>query len=177
MKNHIQSLVLVLLFVNTCSAQNKLLTIEDALNKSKTTLAPKKLQQLNWIKNTHEFYYVDKQELYKVDANHATIIKPVVSRTQLNQQLKTFTKDSLVNFPTIEWKDLTAFTFTQSDSIYNFNLLTQQLVLSIEKVLPNDAENIDKCEVNGFTAYTKLNNLYLWENGKEQAVTTIKELD
>ena len=42
-------------------AQQKLLSIEDAVLKQRTTLAPERLSQLQWIPNTPIFSYVGKK--------------------------------------------------------------------------------------------------------------------
>ena len=52
-------LVLAVAASLTIISQNKLLTIQDAVLKGRTTLAPKRLQNLSFIPNSDKFAYVE----------------------------------------------------------------------------------------------------------------------
>ncbi len=143
----------LLLFISFGTiAQNKLLTIEDS-QKKLGLLTPKRLQQTYWLKKTTEFYFVDRQELQKVDTRQPAVIKKVISITQLNKDLKNFTKDTIVYFPILEWNESNSFNFKQGDSIYTYDMKTSNLKLSAERPLPSISENSEKCDKNNIIAH------------------------
>lgn len=53
---------LLLLAAFTSTAQNKMLSIDDAVSKGRTVLAPERLSQLQWIPETNQFSYVAKRQ-------------------------------------------------------------------------------------------------------------------
>ena len=55
------TLLLVAFLVSNVWAQNKELTIDEAVLKGRTTLAPERLAQLQWIPNTNTFSYIGKK--------------------------------------------------------------------------------------------------------------------
>ena len=59
---YIIGFVILFFCLNQLLAQTKLLTIEDAISKQKTTLAPARLKQLQWIKDADQFSFLDKKE-------------------------------------------------------------------------------------------------------------------
>jgi hypothetical protein len=62
MKFRLSSVTTFLLFCTTAAlAQQKMLTMEEAVLKQRTTLAPEKLLQLQWIKGTPVCSYIVKQ--------------------------------------------------------------------------------------------------------------------
>ncbi len=60
LKNIKQTIILSgILYSTSIGAQNKLLTIQDAVLKGRTSLAPKRLQALGFIKDSNKFSYID----------------------------------------------------------------------------------------------------------------------
>ena len=47
----------IFIFINLGYCQTKWLSMDDAILKVKTTLAPKNLKQINWIPNSSKFYF------------------------------------------------------------------------------------------------------------------------
>lgn len=60
MKKH-TNLVFMLLIAVNLFAQTKELSIEDAVLKGRTTLAPERLAQLQWVPQSNTFSYVGKK--------------------------------------------------------------------------------------------------------------------
>src|SRR6202008_2133362 len=82
-------------------AQNKFLTIEDAVIKQRTTLAPERLTQLMWVPGGSTFTYVDsKGNLIKGETNSKDK-KTFLELSALNKVLKNTSQDTLKKFPTI----------------------------------------------------------------------------
>lgn len=53
---------LLLLAAITSTAQNKMLSIDDAVSKGRTVLAPERLSQLQWIPETNQYSFVAKRQ-------------------------------------------------------------------------------------------------------------------
>ena len=85
-------LSLFVIAVFSISAQ-KMLTVSDAVLKQRSTLAPAKLQQINWIPASNNFFYVDSKDkvtnLFISDAKTGNA-QTAQTILELNQILKLF---------------------------------------------------------------------------------------
>ena len=98
----------------TATAQTKLLTMEEAILKQKTTLAPAKLKQLLWVKGTNSFSCVDTKDSVDLlmTGNAESNKQPLqvaITSIQLNEALRTSGFNSLKTFPQIQWKNPNEF--------------------------------------------------------------------
>jgi dipeptidyl-peptidase 4 len=165
----------LLLMSAALPAQNKLLTIEDAVLKGRTTLAPERLNQLSWIPGGNEYAYVlrEKEDETLVSSKaSAKEKKPLVKLSRLNQELKRISPSvkEASKFPSIRWIDPSSFCFSLENRLYVFNTGAQTLA----EATPYDkeAENTDIHEGTLSVAFTKKNNLYIaLRNGSTQQVT------
>jgi dipeptidyl-peptidase-4 len=163
-------------------AQSKLLTIEDAVLKQKTSLAPEKINQLTWIHKNYSYAYIEKQNGAEVlvtsnvmankKATLATLTDINTGITKLYPQSVSITK-----FPLIKWIDQSNFFFTSADNkIFKFNIPKKSVseLNSYEK----EVENVDLDENKFGVAYTKDNNLFISTKGIEKQIThdTNKEI-
>ena len=89
-------------------AQNKLLTIQEAVLKGRSTLAPKRLQGLSFINGSTKFSYIDNNNI-KIGDNATGKTNDVISLKELNAQLKSATKDTLAAINAITWKNTNQF--------------------------------------------------------------------
>jgi len=65
-----------------CFSQTKTISIEDAILRGKTTLAPKKLPQLMWVKGSHDVSFIDIRDSLEIlvrQTTGATVKKDVVT--------------------------------------------------------------------------------------------------
>jgi dipeptidyl-peptidase-4 len=162
-------LALAIAFSLSITSQNKLLTIQDAVLKGRTTLAPKRLQNLSFIPGSDKFSYVDNTTV-KVGDNNSGKVSDFVTMNDINKLLKAEKKDSLKQIIILEWKNEKQFYFLSGilELIYD---------ASTKKVLDDDRKQNDKGldsydEFNNDTyAFTKDNNLFISQNGKEIQVT------
>src|SRR6476469_8530438 len=87
-------------------AQNKLLSLEDAMVNYKTTLSPKNLQQLQFVFNTDDYVYLDKadgKDIWVRSNFKSKTEQPFLSLEQLNQKLKSAGKDTVTTMPSIQF--------------------------------------------------------------------------
>ena len=161
-KNNIL-LIICLLFGSISSfAQQKTLTIEDAVLGYYKGLYPEGLDNLNWVNNGDQYvYFKDNQLIFK--------------NTKDNKDFKTL---SLTDFqgaypelgriPRISFIDNDNLIFRNSKGYQKWNY-TNNSKVSFD--IPEGAENIDFNENTGAIAYTKANNLYV----DSEAVTNFKD--
>lgn len=166
--------VLSAFILSNASAQNKKLTMEDAILNVKTTLAPKNLSQLNWVKNSENYYYVNANDtnptLY-AGSGALGHDEKIISLADINEKLKRQKSDTLAKFPTIEWKTDKRFVFMVAKNEYEYDLTRYGIYLRRKIELNEGAEKNDVDSVNGKIAYTVKNNLFIHDAGKSIQVT------
>jgi dipeptidyl-peptidase 4 len=150
-------------------AQNKLLTIQDAVLKGRTSLAPKTLQGLGFIKGSDKFSYID-DNVIKIGDNATGKVDDAVSMKELNQILKKDSKDTLKGLGFIEWKDDKTFYFMSGKTELLFDLASKKTMASDRKQNDKGLESYDEFN-NDTYAYTKDNNLFISKDGKDIQVT------
>ena len=156
--------------ISTTIAQNKLLTIQDAVLKGRTTLAPKKLQGLTFINGVDKFSYIDNNILKIGDSNGK--VSDALSLKELNTVLKSASKDTLVVFTTITWKNANQFYFSIKKGELIYSLDKKTISETDKKTEDVTLESFQKEPVTGASTYCKNYNLYVSKDGKETQVTT-----
>lgn len=152
-------LVIALILNLSAKAQEKLLTIQDAVLKGRTSLAPKRLQNLSFIPSSTSFFYVDGTAVIKGDnASAKTSTLFVVS--DLNKALSAAKRDTLKGLPFIQFKTANSCSFSQGKDEVIYDLL-KKTVSSTSLNLALNAENADEHKATKNIAFTKDYNLYL----------------
>ena len=158
--------LLLLLASSITQAQNKMLSMEDAVLKARTSLAPQNFKQLMWIKSSIDYCYIGSDNnLYKgtAEKDKAQIL---LRLSELNAALRLQNEDTLLAFPAITWEDVNSFIFKANNKRWMWITALKKLEKKPLENFPEDAENIDKEKKKGFIAFTKNNNLLLWNAGK-----------
>ncbi|MCF8424879.1 MAG: S9 family peptidase [Bacteroidia bacterium] len=173
LKNKIKTTVAIAsIFYSTfIIAQDKLLTIQDAVLKGRTTLAPKRLQSLGFISGTAKFSYIYNNAI-KVGDNTIGKTTDVLTLKELNTQLKSSNKDTLATFTSITWKNAKQFYFSnkKGELIYS---LDKKIFSETDKIVePSSLDAYQKEPVTSAYSYCKDNNLFVVTDGKETQVTT-----
>lgn len=181
-----------LLLAVSVSAQDKMLTIENAVFAGRDGLTPKKLAQLGWIKGTESYYYIDKIEgvetLVSASAGSSKAGK-IISLTELNEKLRGMQSTAITDaktFPVITWISPSVFTFKYDKWLLSYNTAKKILTKELGYTFPKEAAGFDKAPVTGYQAYTVGNNLY-WAKKtsgnteiaawQETAITSDKEIN
>lgn len=163
----------------TSIAQEKLLTMEEAVVKQRTSLAPSRLAQLMWVKNTDSYSYVNPgevPELFICNASDGKVTQ-AISLPLVNEELKKIDIGTFKVFPVMKWKNEKQFTFEVLKDGKHFFLafdvkskkLTNEVTTGIE------AENTDVADKTRFVAYTVKNNLFINDGKNELIVTNDKD--
>jgi len=152
-------------------AQNKLLTIQEAVLKGRTTLAPKRLQGLSFVKNSNQFSFIDNNTI-KLGDQQSGKIKELLSLKELNAQLKSSTKDTLAALTSITWKNGNQFYFTNKKGELLYTIDKKTISESDKNAEPTELESYEKETITGAYTYCKDFNLFVSKYGKDTQVTT-----
>jgi len=160
------SIIISFLFPNLSIAQGKMLTIEDVVLKQRTTLAPERLMQLQWITGTEVYSYV-----VKVNGK-----EKIIQTNAINQQSDTLfgIEDFQTLFQTLEidvilpqrlpfitWLNVNEFQFFYNNAYYSMNIKSKNAYIITK--LPKDAEDIHFENNTKRSAFTTNNNVFVYE--------------
>ncbi len=170
MKKHI--IIIGTFFIaSTVFAQDKLLTIQEAVLKGRTSLAPKRLQSLSFIPAHDQFSYVDNNIIFIGDKKNGATV-PLLTLQDLNTKLKTVNKDTLAAIGVVTWKNLSQFYFSNKKGELLYDIDKKTVLETDRKQEPITLEEYLKEPVTGAYSYCKDYNLYVVKDGKETQVTT-----
>jgi dipeptidyl-peptidase-4 len=160
------------LSVLSVAAQQKQFKVETPYTDF--SIYPDRLAQLQWIPGTEKLSYVDDGRKSKTPA--AVIEVDVKGKKETRLTLDVLAKDfkkygfkEPKRFPQMKWVNAWELRFIKDDTLYEYNLKEHKI--RNLTYYPQSSEVI-KYEKNlNQTAYTRENNLYIYSNGKETAVT------
>ena len=169
--------LLAILFSGYCLfsvAQNKLLTLEDAMLRARTTLAPENLAQLQFFEGSNDYIFLKKQNGldFWMRGNYklANSEFPYLSLHTLNNQLAEAGADTFSTMPAIR--------FTPGGWIMNLKgnkISYDPAAKKIKTLLTKELAGKENAEesVAGFTAYLDKFNLYVsGQDNRSNQVTT-----
>ncbi|MFB9864734.1 S9 family peptidase [Rufibacter immobilis] len=159
---------LVLLSSVSAFAQKKQLTMEDAfLNPA---LTPANLRQLTWIPGTDEYSYVSDKMDQLLRGTVKGNAQVVLTAADLGAGLEKAggTKTSTVNG--LRWLNRNEVLVNQRGRLFRYNLQTK--AAQTYYALDAAAENVDFAPTLQRVAFTKAQNLYLSQPGKENLQIT-----
>ena len=155
------------------SAQNKLLTLEDAMVKNRTTLAAENLKQLQFVYGTNDYVYLKKTDGKDgwVKGNLKSAETSFLTLEQLNDKLKTSGYGELKTMPAIQFSKSPDWIFTVEGNKIALNPATNQ----VNTIIPKNIATKEAVEESnaGFIAYVDNYNLFITSVAKEaKQVTT-----
>jgi dipeptidyl-peptidase 4 len=155
-------------------AQSKKLTLDEAVLKQRTTLAPKRLPQLQWIPGSADYSFVDMNSggevLVRGTAGGAAAAD-LLSLKQLNGLLKEQKADSVAKLPAMKWKDASVLNFDAAGKSWSFNTKTKQLSADTKSSLPEGSLFEEKAD-DGSMAWVLDSNIWVESKGQRKQVTT-----
>jgi dipeptidyl-peptidase-4 len=156
--------------ITSLFAQQKQLTIEDAMVNARTTLAPENLKQLQFIKGTNDYVYLKKTDgvdvwmkgnfKSKEESDYLTL-------SAFNQYLRKASMDTVKSMPTIQFA-ANDFTTTIKGQKMSFAIdMTSKVLISKEIAAKENVEQSSE----GYIAYVDGHNLFVTKNGETKKVT------
>ena len=170
MKNRLILLATFLLMttfsVTAQQADRKLLSIEDVvLNRDLTA----KTYPVRWVGESDSYAVVEQQDLVAYDARTAKK-RTLITLAKVNELLGTNFKA----FPAYSFDDAQSLIMSAHNRRYTIDL--KSLTITEQNSIPTAGANLTRQSgKGGIYAYTKENNLYLWNGEKEIAVTSYED--
>ncbi len=160
------SCLLLILSSNWAFAQNKELSLSDAILKGRTELAPQNIRGLQWIPTGSELcFQSDKGDAF---IRRSPLGKKRDQRIPL-AQINEASGLELTRLPRITWTTATDFYFRHKNAYYNYNTSSKKSNRLLQ--LPDGAANVDFMVDNGMAAYTSGSDLYITNaNGESKTV-------
>ena len=152
-------------------AQQKQLTIEDAMVNARTTLAPENLKQLQFIKGTNEYVYVKKisgVDTWFKGSFNSQAESPWINLYDLNTMLKRINLDTVTSMPAMQISGNEIIVTIKGQKIRLFSTdLNDKIIINKELAAK---ENLDVSN-DGHIAYVDNHNLFVTKNGDTKKVT------
>jgi dipeptidyl-peptidase-4 len=162
-----------LLFITfSVTAQNKLLTMEDAMVRNRTTLAAENLRQLQFIYGTNNYVYlkkVDDKDVW-ISGNLINAETPFLTLEQLNEKLKAAGYAEQKRMPGIRFNVSPDWIITVDGNKIALNPQTNTAKELLNKSLA-DKENVDESSA-GYVAYLDDYNLHVAKGSDDNKVTS-----
>ncbi|HQQ93031.1 MAG TPA: DPP IV N-terminal domain-containing protein [Bacteroidia bacterium] len=162
--------LLLLVYGSPASSQNKLLTIQDAVLKGKTSLAPKKLLNLAFLPGSDKYSYVDNQTLFVFEPGRSS---PVFSLSlgALNRLLVAQNTDTLPGFDSQSWVSESSFAVKNTRAEWIYDLGKKSLTISTRPQTESGLKNLEVFKSGETYAYVQDNNVFVFAGGKKVQVT------
>lgn len=155
-------IVLILIAINfQVIAQKKLLSMEDAMVKNRSSLAVENLKQLQFLYGTSDYVHLKKMEGKEVwvKGNSKSPELPFLTLDQLNEKLKVAGFAAVSAMPAIQFNVSADWIFKADGNKIALNPITNQAKIVIDKSI---AGKVAVEESNaGFTAYIDNDNLFV----------------
>jgi dipeptidyl-peptidase 4 len=171
MKKYLFAAVLIAI-TYSIAAQNKLLTMEDAMVRNRTTLAPEDLRQLQFVYGTEDYVYLKKmnnQDVW-VKGNLKATEQPFLSLVDLNQKLKTAGVDTVTSMPAIKFDKGKEWILTVDSNKIALDPVTNRERIVIDKTIAKK-EHVEESDA-GYVAYVDNYNLFVTDGKNAHQVTT-----
>jgi len=167
MKKSIISLFILCILVVTSFAQDKLLTLQDAIYMNRE-IYPARIPQIQWIGNSDNYAFARDNSFFKASAKSGTETV-LLDLDMLNNGMHANGFDSLKKLPAMTYYSDDAGYFKMNNTFYEYNFRIHELK-KINSV-PDTAENLTFENFPDKVAFTIKNNLYYAEKGEIKQIT------
>lgn len=167
------SFSLLLALASFCAAaQQQQLTIEDAVVKNRTTLAPENLKQLQFIYGTGDYVYAKTANGLDswTRGSFSGEESEWLTLSQLNAILKENGLEELTAMPAINFSQGTDFTFVSKGAKIGFQPTTRRAWIITPAAIANKLPQ--QSSKAGFTAYVDNYNISVLINGTTKQITS-----
>ncbi|MNJ98362.1 Prolyl tripeptidyl peptidase precursor [compost metagenome] len=154
-------------------AQNKQLTMQDAMSNARTVLAPENLSQIQFIYGTEDYVYAKRVGNVPVWLSGNTKTKEdqaFLTLSLLNQKLRAAQQDTLKMLPIIQFNQGANWILNLNGSKVALNPVKNTVEVLVDKSLMSMA-NIEESKA-GYVAYLDNFNLFVAKGADKKQVTT-----
>jgi dipeptidyl-peptidase 4 len=157
-------LFLALFIFQSSPAQDKMLTIEDAVIGMWRQYRPEHRRNIQWRPGSHNFTYIigDKLLSESVQSDEA---KEILSLDKLGTAIMARNIEAPKRFPSVTWQDENQFSFETSDHWMVYDLSKDCIVSNIK--FPENSENYDYVATKRRMAFTSANNVFITDDKGE----------
>lgn len=181
MKKILFILLLIAFGIQSTPAQQKKLTIRDAVIGQYQGLYPDYIKYLRWRGNTDKFTFIE-DDVLKQSGTDSKDKKEILSYETLNTELKDNGLNEISNFPGYTWINENLIRFEIQNHLLVYNMITKKFETVIkygdqaDKKYAHIEGITDFCEKNNKIAYCIDNNLFITgDKQKTVQVTNDKE--
>ncbi len=170
-----KNIISVVLFLSICNgsiAQQKMLSMEDAMVNARTTLAPENLRQLQFIKGTNDYVYLKKingQDAWVKGDFKSTEEMVYLTLGQFNQRLRVAGVDTVNNLTPLKFNK-ESWTGNVKGQKIEFSNLDNGFKMLVDKNI-SSKQNVEESN-DGYIAYVDNFNLFVTKNGDTKQLTT-----
>jgi dipeptidyl-peptidase-4 len=162
--------ILTLLLVNAKLVSQKQLTLADAVLEQYRKFRPENIYNFQWIPGSQNYSYIEgftTLVIYDSKKKQKTEIKIEDLNRQLNSSLRWFSNFS--------WLNATAFLVNDGRNFYSYDYIknTGTTLLALPKNIVAENE-VFQSRIRAL-AYTKENNLFIFQNKEEVAITSFTD--
>jgi dipeptidyl-peptidase 4 len=165
------AIAVIALAADAVMAQDKLLTIQEAVLKGRTSLAPKRLANMGFVPGSGSIAYIDGNEIVIVNPKSGKVIS-TLSTVAFNKNLAAGNMDTVPAFEGLKWKSDKEFYFTGKKGEFLYSMDKKSVTKSERKKADATLENLDEFKPGETYAYVKENNVYVFANGSSKQVTS-----
>ncbi len=153
------------------SQSKQSLSLKDAVLKGRTSLAPQRLNNIQFLNNNLLSYSLN-DNIILFDCKKFQIIEKINLR-QINSTLKQYTNDTLNSIPTLYWsKNQLQFSFPIKNNYFAFDVKQKSIQKDTTEHPDFSLENLVVSNHPSIWAYTKKFNLYLHYQKKDVPIST-----
>lgn len=157
----------IFIFINLGYCQTKWLSMDDAILKVKTTLAPKNLKQINWIPNSNKFYFFSDDNRMVIKDSKLSTSTDFNFFKNVNASLIKKNIDTLKDIPVVTFINENVFRFeTKFKQIAFYSI--KESSIEVKNAINNTLENADYSDGCEYIAFTDKNNLRILTALKNQ---------
>ena len=156
--------------ITSLFAQQKQLTIEDAMVNARTTLAPENLKQLQFIKGTNDYVYLKKingVDVWMKGNFKSKEESDYLTLSAFNQHLRKASMDTVKSMPAIQFA-ANEFTTIIKGQKMSFAMDMSSKILISKEIAAK--ENVEQSS-DGYIAYVDHHNLFVTKNGDTKKIT------
>jgi dipeptidyl-peptidase-4 len=170
-KKNLFIVLFVIAILAQVNGQTKLLTIQEAILKGRTSLAPKKLQNLAFVPDSKLLGYTDKNEIhfFNIETGADELVSSISDINKICVKNKI---DTVLFFEGLKFRSNTQICIISKKVEYLYNMRKKHIEKSNHKSVENTYEDLEEFKESEKFAFTKNNNIFLYVNGEEKQITT-----